>query len=122
MAIVAVPLFLFIFTSIEFGRAMMAVHSLEEAARIGCRSAILNGATVTSVENRLDEVMSAAGIAQHTVVVNPTQLSAAEQWDPISVQVTASLGDISWLPLPQFVQGVEFTGSCTLPRESSEGG
>ena len=41
LAVVAIPLFMVVFGSIEFGRAMMSVQTLEEAARSGCRVAIL---------------------------------------------------------------------------------
>jgi len=44
-AMIAGPLFLFILGNIEFGRALMAVNCLEEAARSGARVAILRGAT-----------------------------------------------------------------------------
>jgi Flp pilus assembly protein TadG len=118
-AIVAIPMFLFVFTSIEMGRAMMALQSMEEAARVGCRTAVVKGATTESVAAEVDEVMRMAGIANYSVAVDPAGFSSLDRWATISVTVTASLNDISWLPAPIFVGNTSFSASCTLPKECS---
>jgi len=78
-AIVAIPLFLFIFASIEMGRAFMCVNSMEEAARTGCRAAILKRATEDKVEAEVAEVMDLAGISNHTVEISPDDFTTFDR-------------------------------------------
>ena len=119
-ALTAIPLFLFIFGSIEFGRALMSVQSLEEAARAGCRVAILDGSTTSDVESEVQEVMQMAGIATYTVTVDPTNPTTAAQWDPVTVNISAAFADMCWLPLPRFFLNKSFSASCTMPHEGGE--
>ncbi|MBT6440807.1 MAG: pilus assembly protein, partial [Alphaproteobacteria bacterium] len=49
-AVVAPLLFFMIFLYIEFDRYILTVHAMKEAARVGCRVAILDGATLEEVE------------------------------------------------------------------------
>ena len=86
-ALIALPLILFIFASIEFGRAMMAMQTLEESARAGCRTAILGGATIQNVETAVDDALSGSGIRNYTVAVNPTSLESMQRWAPVTVRV-----------------------------------
>ena len=116
-AIVAVPLILLLLTVVEFGRALMCVHSLEEAARLGCRTAVLQGTTVSEVETTVAETLAPAGIGNQTVAVSPNPLGAAAAWSPVTVTVTASYADLSWLPVPAYFGSANMTASCTLPRE-----
>jgi len=120
-AFVAVPLFLFIFASIEMGRALMAVQSMEEAARAGCRVAVLKGATTSSVQTEVASIMNMAGIATYTTTITPTSFSSLDRWQPISVTVSASFDDMTWLPTPVYMSSVPFSSSCTLPKESPPG-
>lgn len=117
-ALVAGPLFLLIFGSIEIGRAMMAVQSLEEASRAGCRTAVLANATAADVEAKIDELLRLSNIRKYTVTVTPALPAASPaQWEPVTVTITAKFDDVSWLPLPNWVKTKTLTGICTLPRE-----
>ena len=118
-AAVAPVLFLVIFACIEFGRALMAVQSLEEAARSGCRVAVLRGATTTEIEAEVDSILAPSGISVYTVQTQPINFATAERWASITVTVTASFDDMSWLPLPKYLSGQTYTASCTLPKEYS---
>lgn len=115
----AVPLFLLIFASVEFGRAMMAMQAMEEAARAGCRIAILDGATDEEVEAVARGVLAVAGITTYELDTVPLSIQQAAQWEPVTIDVTASLNDMSWLPMPTFLRGISYTASCTLPREAA---
>lgn len=115
----AVPLFLLIFASVEFGRAMMAMQSMEEAARAGCRVAILDGATHDEVETVAQRVLAGAGITSYELSTTPLSIHEAAQWEPVTIDVTASLDDMGWLPMPTFLRGISYTASCTLARETS---
>ena len=117
-AMVAPLLFLFVFGSIEFGRAFMAVHALEGAALDGARTAIIAGASTTDVETAVANALSGTGITGYTVVVSPSNLSAMNQWDPVTVSLSVSYTNISWLPAPRFMTNVTLEGSSTMPREA----
>lgn len=116
---VAPFIFLFVFAGLEFGRAMMAFHSVESAAMEGCRKGTLSGTTVEDVEARVALAMSAAGIADYTVTVEPESLNDLEEMSPVTVTVTTNYSDISWLPMPSFMDGINLIGACTLPREAN---
>ncbi len=118
LAIVAIPLFLFVFTSIEFGRGMLLRHSMEESARCGCRVAILKNATTADVAAEVDTVLAGVGVDTYTVTTEPNDLAATNRWTPIKVTVTADYSDMSWLPIPKFLGGLTFASSCTLPKEA----
>ena len=98
---------------------MMAMQSLEEAARSGCRAAIVRNATTNDVDNRVAEIMTATGISTYETTVQPTDLDAVPQWDPITVTVSANASAFSWLPVPEFLAGRTITAACVLPREAT---
>lgn len=116
-ALVAIPFFAFVFGTIEFGRALMGVQSLEEASRAGCRVAVLKGATTQDVNDEVDHVMAMAGITNYNVSVVPG-INGVPRWEPVSVRVTASFGDMSWLPGLNYFDSLSYTASSTLPREA----
>lgn len=119
---VAIPLFMFFFASIEFGRAMLALQSMEESARAGCRRAVISGATTEEVEAEVARILQASGIANYNAVIEPAAFAAQDRWKPVTVTVTAGFNDLSWLPAPFFLGDMTFTSSCTLPKESSPDG
>ena len=120
-ALVAPILFTVIFSCIEFGRALMTTQSLEEAARSGCRIAILRGTTTTEIEEEVDRILGPTGVSNYTVTVQPTNVADAARWSPVSVIVSANFNDMSWLPLPKFLSGQTYTSSSTLPKEYPPG-
>lgn len=117
-ALVALPLFVLVLASIEFGRGMMVVQAMEEAARSGCRTATLKGKTVAAAEAEIDQLMKLCGITTYTTVIEPAILRAAPQWSPVKVRVSANLADITWLPVPRFMTTGSYTATCVLPREA----
>lgn len=121
-AMVAPIVFLFIFASIEFGRALMAIHCMEGAAHDGCRVGILEGATADDVETACDRRLQGGGITSYDSDMTPASLDTAEQWDPITVTITTNYSDISWLPVPDFLGDVQLSATCTLPREAEAEG
>ncbi len=117
-ALVAIPLFLLVLANIEFGRGMMVVQGMEEAARCGCRLATLKGQTTATAESEIAQVMSLSGVTNYTTDIQPPGLTTADQWSPVTVQVTASFDNITWLPVPRFLAGRTYTATCVLPREA----
>ncbi len=116
---ISIPLFLFLFASIEFGRGMMCVQTMEEAARAGCRISVIKSATTSDVEAEVAQVMQLAGIVTYDVAIEPANFTTIDRWEPITVTVSANFDDMSWLPMPGFLGGLSFTGSCVMPKESS---
>jgi Flp pilus assembly protein TadG len=119
-ALVALPLFMFVFASIEMGRALMNINTLEEGARAGCRAAIVKNATVADIEGEVASILTINGIATYTVDYNPKPLNEIAQWEPITVTVSANFSEMSWLPMPQYLAGRSYTASATMPKETRQ--
>jgi len=118
-SLVAIPIFILIFGCIELGRGMMAMQSLEEAARSGCRAAIVRNATASDVDFEVSKMMSATGISTFDTQIQPSNLDLVPQWDPVTVTVSAEVSAFSWVPVPEFLAGRRLTASCVLPREAA---
>lgn len=120
-ALVAPLFILFVFGLIEMSRIMMVQQILSEASRSGTRAAIVNGATVESVrdvvQERLDHSMVTVGRSSITVDPDP---SSAPYGASITVSVSVSLGDVSWLPATDFLDSIILEGTTTMRRETSE--
>lgn len=118
LAFVAIPLFLVLFASIELGRAAMSVQALEEAARSGCRLAILRSQSSAAAEAEVQRLTQSIGLRNVTTEILPEQLESMPQWDPVTVRVSARFADNSWVPLPKYFARYRYTASCVLPREA----
>lgn len=115
---VVLPLFfLLVMGGIELGRAMLVRHTLEEAARAGCRLAAARGGTTDDVKNIVSEAMKITSIANYTVTVSPNPPTDAAAKAPITVTVSAPYNDVSWVPVPAFVGGKTIIGRCVMPAE-----
>ncbi len=76
---------------IEVARALMAAQCLEEAARSGCRIAVLRGATSSDVDAEVQRILTPAGITTYAIQIQPTNMANAVRWTPVEVTVTAAL-------------------------------
>ena len=115
---VVLPLFfLLVMGGIELGRALLVRHTLEEAARAGCRLAVARGGTTNDVKSIVSEAMNITGIASYTVTVNPDPPSSAAAKAPVTVTVSAPYDDVSWVPVPSFMGGKTIIGRCVMPAE-----
>lgn len=117
-AIVAPLIFLLLFAGIEFGRVLLTFHGLDAAAREGCRRAVRWDATQDDVEQTVANSLTVFGIPDYDLTTEPSRVASARQWDPVTVRIEVTYGQLSWLPTPQFMQGITLAGSCTLPEES----
>lgn len=117
-AMVAPIIFLFVFAAIEFGRALLAIHCMEGAAHDACRLGIIESATTEDVEDMCAARLAAGGIIEYDMTLTPVSLATAQQWDPVTVNVTTTYGDISWLPVPTYLGDITLSATCTLPREA----
>lgn len=119
-AMVAPVAFVIVFGFIEFGRCMFALSSLEEAARAGCRAAILKEATNNDIQTAVANVLTPSKVSGQTITMTPNSPATAAQWDPVTVSVSVSYRNISWLPTPRFLKNTQLSASCTLPKEGEK--
>ncbi|WP_442508778.1 TadE/TadG family type IV pilus assembly protein [Novipirellula sp. SH528] len=117
-AFVAIPMFILLFAAVELGRGMMTVQALEEAARSGCRIAVLKGAKPGDVKAEVKQLVEGMGITKHNVEVVPSDLDKLPQWEPVTVRVSANFAEMTWLPIPRHFSGMNYTAACVLPREA----
>ncbi len=96
----------------------MTSQAMEEAARSGCRLAVLEGMTNTKVETELETLLHVNGITTYTTEIVPASLNTMPQWAPVTVRVSANYTDMTWLPVPQFLGAYTYTAACVLPREA----
>jgi Flp pilus assembly protein TadG len=118
-AVVAPIFFMTLFASIELCRALMATHSLEEAARSACRVAVLKGATTSEIDAEVRRILSPVGITRYTMQIQPENIETEARWTPVSLTINTSFANISWLPLPGLLAAKTYTSTCTLPKEFS---
>jgi len=70
MAVVLPVLLTILFGIIEFGWTFMVYQSITNAAREGCRVAVLEGSTETDIQGRIDQYMTLVGITNYQVEIN----------------------------------------------------
>ena len=103
------PLFFgLLFGIVEFGRAFMVQQILTNASREGARAAVLESATTSEVQAKVENYLQVASIPAGTAAVTVTVtlsgggeshvLSDAASGNPIEVQVAVNYEDISWIP------------------------
>ncbi len=117
-AFVAIPMFILLFAAVELGRGMMTVQALEEAARSGCRIAVLKGAKAGDVKAEVQQLVVGMGITKHTVEIVPSDPGKLPQWEPVTVRVSANFAEMTWIPIPEYFSGMNYTAACVLPREA----
>ncbi len=114
-----------ILAMIEFGRVMMVMEVLTNAAREGCREGVLPGSTsgdvTTTVNNYLNNSSITASNATTTVYVNgaagdPTSAVAGDQ---IKVSISLPFNSVSWLPVPLFMGGKTLSASVVMRKETN---
>ena len=126
---VCFPVFLLILMGIiEFGRAMSISQMLNSASRIGCRAAILDGSTNSSVTSTVKtHVTSTIGCQQSSVTVTITatssqtglplsDVSAASTSDMIKINVSVPFADVSW-SVKDWMGTSTIRGQCSMQHE-----
>lgn len=118
-ALCAPILFFIVFAIIEGGRLLMVQNALTTAAREGCRMAVLATTTdanqIQSAVNRHMDI--AAPTAECSVKCSPDNLSAVQSGTTVTVNVTLSYADISWIPLGLLLGDIRLSGSAIQARE-----
>jgi Flp pilus assembly protein TadG len=117
MAVVSPLLLLLILGMVEMSRLGMVSQLLTTAAREGCRTAVIEGRTLADVQARVDAVLADSGIDVGTVSPTPEDWATAAGGTPVTLSLSVSYRDVSWLPLPRFLGSANVTASATLSCE-----
>jgi Flp pilus assembly protein TadG len=117
-AVVLPLLLVLLFGIIDFGWIFMVRQTLTNAAREGCRVAVLQTATAEQVANRVRSVMQPTGYAQGTDwTLTTSAIDAEVQWVQVSMPVDRCT-------LVGFVVkgGYSLTGRSSMRKEGVAGG
>ncbi len=117
-AFIAPILVVLILGMIEFGRLMMVEQILTNAAREGCRAAVLSTGTTSSATSAVTTYLNGSGITGETVTVSPDPSSAAAGTS-ITVTVSVPFNNVSWLAGPVWLGGKTLTATVIMRKESS---
>lgn len=117
-AVVAPLFFLLLLGMIEIGRMVMVQQVITNASREGARIAVLDGTTTTDVMNAVGTYLSSGGVRNATVTIAPDPPSQAGYDEPVTVTVRVPFSQVSWLPTPMFLGGVELAAVTTMRRET----
>ena len=123
-AVVAPLFFLLLAGIIEFGQAFRIEHMLSNAARRGARSAIVNGATSSEVEQKVkSQCVQTIGVGEEEITVEITvngfesEIELAERGDEISVSVTVAYADAGLGFFGSFLSSAMLNATCTMEHE-----
>ncbi len=123
------PLFLLlVFGAIEFGRVMVRIHLLTNAAREGARIGTLPGNLESEVHQRIDDFLVAAGMASgtwtRTVVIKDGDgveraggLADAQQGDHVEVSVSHNFQVLTGSIVPGLSGIIPLNATCVFRHE-----
>ena len=119
-AVVAPLFFLMVFGMIEFGRMIMVQQVITNATREGARMAVLDGSTTTAVRTTVKNYLQGATIPvqDDQITVSPDPPTSAGYGEPVTVAVSISFDQVSWLPSPMFLGGRAMTATSVMRRET----
>ena len=117
-AVVAPVFFLLVLSLIEFGRMMMVQQVITNASRRGARLAAIEGMNSANVISEVEDFLADSSVSCAWVTVSPNSLSDAGRGDSVSVSVVVGLDDVTWLPAPEFLGGINLSASTVLSREA----
>jgi Flp pilus assembly protein TadG len=117
-ALVAPVMLLFVLGIIEFGRLMMVEQILTNAAREGCRRAVLDNSTESDARAVVNNYLSNSGISGGTMAPI-SNLSTAKAGDTITVTVSVPFDNVSWFPVARWLQGKTLSASVVMRKESN---
>ncbi|HUG68360.1 MAG TPA: TadE/TadG family type IV pilus assembly protein [Pirellulaceae bacterium] len=115
---VSLPILLVVLLgSIEMGRAVMTKHVLEEAARAGCRVAVVDSSTKQDVLDVVQTAMELAGMSGYDVVVTPDPPTDLGPFEAVTVKVTIPYSQVAWFDA-FYMSEKSLEGVCVMPAEA----
>ncbi len=119
LAAVAPVLIVLILGMIEFGRVMMVQQILTNAAREGARRASLPGSTTGDAQTVVSDYLTGANInGADPASVSPDP-ATAQAGTAITVTVTVSFANVSWLPVSQWMGEQTLSATVVMCKESN---
>ncbi len=114
-AVVSSIFFVVLLACFEFSRIFFARHTIEQASYEAARLGIIQGNTVSEVEQRATKLMAAAGIKPLSVSVSPVTFN--ELTEEVSVTIVCNVAENSWIP-SRFFLNPTITATTTLDHEN----
>jgi Flp pilus assembly protein TadG len=115
--------FVLVLGVVEFGRAFMVIELLNEAAREGCRAAIVEGTSSAQIKLAVTSFLTSASVdgTVASVTVNGTSIDSVETktmpaYTEMTVMVTVPVSSITWVP-NGFIPNGTLSGQYTMRRE-----
>ena len=105
---------LFFWASIEFARAAILQHAVDNAAYEACRLVIVPGGSTSEATAAANKILNTFSIKGATVTVTPNPI--AESTTQVTCNVTAPASSSMW-GTPKFFSGKVLTGKSTLITE-----
>ncbi len=114
-----VPLvFLFFFACIEFARASILRHAIDNAAYEACRVVIVPGGTRSEAEAAAQTLLNTFGISSATITISPDPIGVNTA--QVTVTVSAPVSASMW-GTPRFLAAKTLTSQTTLITERTPG-
>ena len=125
---VSFPIFMLILLGIiEFGRAMSVNQSLNNAAREGCRAAIVDGSSTQDVEELvMQSVVNTVGCREEDIDIqiavkadsdgHSLSIEAAQPRDLIQIDIRIPYSAVSFA-VAEFLKNSNLRGSCVMRHE-----
>jgi Flp pilus assembly protein TadG len=118
-ALIAPVMILFTFGLIELGRITMVKQTATHASREGARVAVRPTATTEEVLEQVNEELTLWDLDGATVLIEPSDLAAAEPGTQVTVSVSLELASITWIP-DYFTFGTNtLVAETSMRREST---
>lgn len=115
-ALVAPVLFMMVFATIEFSRAVMLRHTCDIAAAEGARHGILPGSTAAECRSLALAELSVLGVRGATATVTPSTIRNTDAEVTVTVSVPI---DTNGYIFPRFFLGRTMRTAVTLQREKT---
>jgi hypothetical protein len=96
---------------------LMVKEILVNAAREGARTAILPNKTDVQVYAAVDNYLSASGLANCTRSVTPSLGSTPASGAPITMTVSVTCANVSWLGTPTYFAGQTLSSTVVMIKQ-----
>jgi hypothetical protein len=118
-AAIVLPVFLFfVYGMLETARLGLTAQLVTDAAREGCRVAVIDGKAQRDVDATVQAILNSGGIATYTSGITPNfQSKKLVNGDAITLMVSVKFSDVSWLAPPQFLGAATISATSTQSSE-----
>ena len=118
-ALVLPVFFIFVYGMIEMSQMGMTSQLISDAAREGCRVAVLNGSMQSDIDATVQAILNSGGITKYTSNISQSSFQNPNLGEYVTLTISVNFSDVSWLSPPQFLGSATITASATLSSEQS---